>query len=324
MNQPRPKKQMLTTYMENGKRVTRINYSSLDLINACPRKANYILNRSLTDETESEALVFGTAVHKALESWYALPTQHRLLTAQAEKTAKLWEAGNQDGLNEPQEGALEALRQFILAASPLRGNDDSKRSIEVGVKIMRAYFKHYAGDMLEIVTDAKGPMIERTFEFVLHENETDKVIYFGTIDAVLYNKEFGTTFVCDHKTTSALGKEFFNRLRPNHQYTGYIMAANEVLGIKTNQFMVNGIQVAKTKQEFSRQFTERDQEDFEMFKLSVLDAVARWHSYNNAGLFPINAPNPCASYGGCQFIEACSTPAHMRETILANKYGESL
>jgi hypothetical protein len=163
-------------------------------------------------------------------------------------------------------------------------------------------------------------MIERSFEFDLYEDEKLKVIYFGTIDAIFYNKEFGTTFVCDHKTTSALGKEFFNRLRPNHQYTGYVMAAQRVFGLNTSGFMVNGIQVAKTKQEFSRQFTERDEEDFSTFKITVLDAVDKWLRYNKSEIFPINAPNPCAAYGGCQFIEACSSPYKLRETILNNKY----
>jgi hypothetical protein len=134
----------------------RINYSSLELINTCPRKANYILNQNLIDEDEGEALVFGSAIHKALESWYALPTQSRLLDTANEKIAKLWEAGNQDGLSELREGSpLEAIRQFIIRAAPLRGNDDSKRSIEVGCKILRAYFKHYAGDMLEIIPTLK-------------------------------------------------------------------------------------------------------------------------------------------------------------------------
>lgn len=308
---------------ENGRpqTIVNINFSSLDVIQTCKRKAEYSLIRGLRSNAESEALIFGTAIHKALEAWYLLPREKRELSAKDWEIAQTFISGAQD--TNDFEGALGALKAFALKAAPLRAlGEENKRSVMNGLKILRAYFKHYLDDGLEVVHDERGPIIERDVEFMLAKRPDDSLIvnYFGTIDAILRDTVSGQVFVADHKTTHALGADFYNRINPNFQYTGYVLAARQCLGIHTDTFMVNGIQVVKTKQEFSRQFTRRTEEDFIELSHAVTRAVDELITCEETGFYPMNTPSPCAMYGGCQYLPICSLPANMRDNTIKTQY----
>ncbi len=296
-----------------------INSSSLDLIATCLRKAHYSLDLELKGTDEAPPLVFGTAMHKILEPWYSLPTEDRELPASQRERAELLAHGH--GLDEPTTGPLECLRiGHAYAWGKLSNDEGDKRSHQNLSKIARAYFKHYAKDMLEVARDVEGkPLIERNFEFLMHEEPGLEIRYFGTIDVILRNRQNGLLLVADHKTTAALGQEFYARCKPNPQYTGYVWGARECLGIETDLFMVNGIQVAKTKQEFARQITNRTAEDFEELRLSVVEITKRWLTAPAHG-WPMNAPTPCSQYGGCQYLSVCEVPASMKMSVIRAKW----
>lgn len=308
--------------LEDGRDLVEINFSSLSVINDCLRKAEYMLIRGLRAETESEALTFGKAIHKALEHWYTLPAQYRQLTAEENDQADTLIASSLNGPSQPYETALDSINAFAVEAQSIRwlGAED-KRSLNNGIKILKSYFKHYADDGLEVLRDDSGkPYIEREVEFILHEDGEKVIKFHGTIDIILRNVISGQLFVGDHKTTAALGSSFYNRIKPNHQYTGYIWAARECLGVNTDSFLVNGIQVAKTKSEFARQPTQRNEEDFQELKIAMIEASERILKAKESGLFPQNAPNACNQYSTCQYYEICSVPKQLRETIIKAKY----
>jgi hypothetical protein len=320
MKKPKPPKRMLETSTDpdSGKLTVSINSSSLDLLQTCLRKADYILNQKLISNEESAALAFGTSVHKALEHWYSLPQDQRLLPKGLEEKAELLSYGHD--LHTPAEhGALEAIRQFVLARyDVLKGVDENdKRSLLNGTRILKSYFRRYADDGLEVARDEHGPVIERQVEFVMSESPSLVIKYFGTIDVVLKNTHTGVNLITDHKTTSALGQEFYNRCKPNPQYTGYVWAAREALGIDSGLFMINGIQVAKTKHEFARQITSRDEEDFMELSQSVHEVVSRWLNAVKLDSFPMSSPNPCAAYGGCQFLKVCEVPSALKPSVIS-------
>jgi hypothetical protein len=227
-------------------------------------------------------------------------------------------------IDEPaRQGALEAIRQFatarreVLQALP----EEDKRSLSSGIRILRAYFKRYHDDGLEVARDKFGiPYIERSFSFPIVELENLQINYFGTIDVILQNKETGVLMVADHKTTASLGSEFYNRCNPNPQYTGYVMGAQRALDLDVKLFMINGIQTAKTKTEFARQVTERGEEDFMELKISVAEQVDRWLRANEAQAFAQTAPNPCSMYGGCTYRKICEVPYKLKETVISSEY----
>lgn len=314
------KKEMLSVRTEGEKTVVRINFSSLDLINTCLRKSKYVLDDQLASDEEASALTFGTGIHKALEHWYSLmPEQRDDMSAREREQAEMMSLGQH--VDPSTNGCLEAIRKFVEACKPIMSIPETdKRSVHNGVKILQAYFKHYAKDRWHVYSDAAGPMIERLIAFTIHEDANLKIEYFGTIDVVLENLDTGIKLVVDHKTTAQLGQPFYSRIKPNHQYTGYVQAARMVLGIDTNSFMVNGIQVAKTKSEFARQITERNDEDFEELRISVVNAVRNYLHAKATNAWPMTAPGPCSNYGNCQFLEVCSVPNKLKHAVLSSKY----
>lgn len=310
------KKEMLSvSKLPDGRTHVKINYSSLSILNTCMRKAHYQLDQQLVSREESEALTFGKGVHKALESWYQAPEEVR-----ADLPSGLRSKLGLEILGQPQgdHPAFVAVREFAQEAHTLAGlPDDNRRSLLNGSKILAEYFVRYSDDGLSVVSDKDGPIVERRVEFDIHEDAKLKVTYFGTIDAILKNSKTGIVCVVDHKTTSALGTQFFQRIKPNHQYTGYVWGAQQVLGIDTQLFLVNGIQVVKTKQSFARQFTERTPEDFMELRWAVVRAVESYLVARETGIWVQNAPDPCTNWGGCAFGKVCEVPNNLRNAVIS-------
>ena len=275
--------------------VVSINSSSLDVIQTCKRKTYYFIERQIRSEAESPTTLFGTAIHKGLETWY---------------------------LSRDEDAAIEAFKHASKALVSL--HDKDKRHPNNGITILKNYFNVYRNDPFEIVSDDKGPLIERDFEALFTEfifkRKIVTVNLFGRIDCILRNRDTDEIFVCDHKTTSSLGQQFYQRISPNFQYTTYLWAAQKVLGLNTNRFLVNGIQVAKTKSDLARQFTTRDDTDYSELKIAIVSAVTDYLANRLSGEWPMNAPGPCTNWGGCQYREVCSVPPSVRESLLKNLF----
>lgn len=316
-----PKRMLELSQLSDGRYLVNINNSSISVIQDCMRKAEYLLMRKLVNNVEADALTAGKAIHKGLEHWYSLPEHLRALTAQEIEFSDTLTGGPLGKPSEPYETALDSINEYVKAASTLQTLDpNDKRGLANGIKIMKAYFAHYANDGFEIYRDDSGPFVERNFEFKLYEDTNMIINYHGTIDCILRNKNTGEIMVVDHKTTAALGSAFFNRIKPNHQYTGYIMAAQR-MGIETNQLMVNGIQVAKTKCEFARQVTTRMSDDFMELLAIAIDSSKRVIQAEEIGVFPMNTGS-CTGFGSCTYIDICSAPKAMRDKIISNQYSE--
>lgn len=291
-NQPKAKRMM--EYSHEGDRIlVSINSSSLEIIQTCKRKALYYLAGKYRSEKPSEALTFGSAIHKGLESWYL------------------------NGRNDD-----AGITAFVECAKPLAAlHEKDKRHPNNGIKILKNYFQVYKDDPYEILMDEQGkPYIERDFEFELLKTDNVTINLFGTIDCIFKHKDTGEIVIADHKTTSSLGQEFYNRLSPNNQYTTYIMAAQTVFGLNTDRFLVNGIQVAKTKWDLSRQFTTRSEQDITECRGAYYAAVREFLACTQSGFWPMSAPSPCSNWGGCMYREVCDLPANLRQDMLDKKF----
>lgn len=311
----------------------RINFSSLSMMQECWRKVEYSLIRGLRSNLESPATLFGTAIHKGLEEYYSSPRLERNLPKNYEDIMKMIGVGRWEE-SWSGETVFRAARAFVLKAAPLEALPaDNKRSVIVGVWILQHYFERYLGDPFVIMSDAAGPIVERRFTMPLGEfafgSEIISIDIFGQIDCVLRNEQSGAILPTDHKTTSQLGPQFYQRLHPNFQYTCYSLAAREVLGLDTNSFLVNALQVKdipKTSRgsgpQFARQATDRTEEDYVEFKRAIVDSVIRYLTLQHNGHFPMSAPGSCSNYGGCQYLDVCAAPASLRDTVISAKYSE--
>lgn len=272
----------------------KINASSAEIIHTCRRKAFYALNRNLRSEEGSEALVFGKAIHRALELFYSTSPDRR-------------------SLEQVQWAFMDAAAPYLSAVP-----SSDKRSIENGKKILEKYFNVYSNDPWMVVIHDKKPMVEFPFEIKVNE----KMTIHGQIDCLLQNMETDEIVVCDHKTSSSLGSDFMSRIKPNMQFSAYAWAANK-LGFDVQNVMVNGIQVAKTKTDLLRVFTKRNEADFrEMFE-SFDEACSMFLRAKQANSWPMNSAS-CSHYGGCPYRDICSLDVQYRETAIEQVWGKKI
>lgn len=320
-----PKEMLSVSVLPDGRRKVKINSSSLQLLQECPRKSLYLLKEKWRAENESPATAFGTAIHKALEVFYSEPSEERILPKLEDM--EIMSYGHEIP-HEKEQLLLRATRAFVAKAEPLKELPETdKRSIQNGVYTLWHYFRAYLSDPYVAYEDEEGPFTERKFSFTLYEDFDLVIEYFGTIDLIVRHITTGEILVADHKTSSVVGPEFYNRLKPNHQYTGYLMGAQKVFGLKTNSFMVNCIQVKErpktsrgTPPHFPRQVTTRTVTDYKEFLETVLFYVKIYLDATQSGNFPLGPTNACATYGGCSFLSVCSAPIELRETILQSKF----
>ncbi len=318
------KKEMLTVSKSGDQTVVRINSSSLGIILSCMRKAQYEILHGL--KKNAPALIFGSAVHKALEVFYSHPSAARTFPKDFKQISDLMAFGT-DPLE--QHFLFDAIAAFVKAAEPLRClPDGDKRSIPNGIWILQEYFKSFINDPYVVMSDASGPIVERTCEMVLSETPELKIILFGTIDVVLKHEINCQELPGDHKTASQLGSDFYNRIRPNHQYTGYVMLARHCLGVSGDTFLVNALQVKPrpktargTDPNFARQVTSRSDEDIAEFRESVRHAVGLYLNAMSSNVWPIGHVDACSMYGGCSFLQVCSSPSVLRPNLIESKFG---
>lgn len=318
-------KEMLSVTETNGVTRVKINSSSLALIQECMRKSLYSLKEKWTSAEEPSATVYGSAIHRALEIFYkGNPSERKLPSLEQ---LELMSFGNRLE-NEESDLLLRAFRGFLEKASALTILPaEDKHSLQSGAYLLWNYFKSYIDDPYVAYVDDRGPFVEREFTFRLFSAPSLEIDYFGTIDLVVQNIHTGAILVADHKTTSIVGNAFYNRLKPNHQYTGYLLGARTIFGLKTNEFFVNALQKkakpvkpATPGPHFPRQITSRDESDYEEFRDTVVTAVVSYLAALKSGVWPLGHVAVCASYGGCRYLSVCSAPKSMRKNILDAKY----
>lgn len=318
-------KEMLTVRKDGAQTYVKINSSSLSLMQTCARKSFYSLHEKWKSRLGSPPLVYGSAIHKAMEVFYAHTSKEREIPTNFEEAAEAMGFGDKA----PEQHFLyDAIEAFIRAAEPLRNLPDTdKRSIPSGVWVLVHYFKTYINDTYVIHSDDKGPIVERSFSIPFYEEPKLRIDLFGQIDFALKNEITGEVLVGDHKTSGRLGPEFLNRIKPNHQYTGYLIGAHAALGISGEHFLVNGIQVKARPltsrggpPSFTRQVTRRTQQDFDEFKDALLDSVRNYLRWAETGIWPIGVVDACANYGGCQYLDVCSQANEIKNNILESKF----
>lgn len=323
-----PSKEMISvSVLEDGRTLVRINSSSLGVIQECLRKSQYLLEEKWQSENESPATVFGSAVHRALEIYYRGAIEERKLPTLEECERVAF------GESVPADGnlILRAVEGFRIKAEPLASLPDTdKRSIMNGAWILHNYFKKFIDDPYVAYVDKDGPFIERGFTYRMYEDEWLIVDVFGTIDFVFLHTGNGSLIPGDHKTSSSFGfgdSSYFDRDKPNHQYTLYSLGVNRVFGIETQDFMVNVVEVKarpKTNRgsapSFPRQVTTRTEDDYAETTASVMKSVHDYLEARSSGVWPQGPIGACSSYGACSYRQVCGAPKSLRANILNAKF----
>jgi hypothetical protein len=309
-------------------RIVKINFSSLDIIQDCMRKSYFKLHRKLFKTTEHPALTVGKGVHKALEVWHSAATnQRKASTFETDSIISELLLTNNYAI-EYLDPRARAIQKFLQETDSLKNNLTLEaRDRSNVVDILNAYFDYYLGDEFEVYHDESGPFVERDFEIEvpltnLKSTMVKQIFLHGRIDCVMRNTKTGELFVFDHKTTSSLGKDFLNRIKPNFQYTGYFWAARDHFKLPVKGFVVNGIQVAKTKKDFKRQPTVISDEEIRELHSALFAGSIRYVASLESGLWPMSTPNACSMWGSCEFKNLCEVGADSREFLIQSEYSE--
>ena len=318
-----PKQMLIMEKKANGGWLIKINPSSLTLLQTCPKKSYYSLYKNLVPLKRSDAVLFGSAIHKALEIYYSAPREKRRVPPNMKDNINLMCHG-QRLADESSSIIYRATRGFIECAAPLADlpNTD-KRSLSNGGWLLGEYFEDRVYVPLEVMFRDGEPLVEKLLETEIFNSPELTIKLFGTIDAILINRSTEQVVICDHKTSSVVGNDFYNRTKPNHQYTAYVHLAQQELGLSTENFMINCFQVKarpKTTRgkgpDFLHLITKRTPRDISDFILTTIYYVRQYISWVEEDFFPYGPVDACANYGRCSFLDVCSVPETIKESIL--------
>lgn len=274
----------------------------------CARKYLYQSIRGLRRKHNNTNQTFGAAFHKGLEVFELNKAQGRGLAIEA---------------------AVEAARSE--SATMEDGRAKTKESL---INSLVAYIAHHEKEPLKTLLTTEGkPAVELHLRATLClEDGEDEIVYCGYIDrGVEWNSQ---PWVMDHKTTSAAlstekgSKAFFAQWNPDLQMTGYCWLANEN-GIPVKGVLIDAMQVAKTKVEFSRAATMRTPAQLEEWRESAVDTVRQITAYGERALssglpvedqakfYPMNSRACHSKYGPCTFAPICGKDPSVRESFLS-------
>lgn len=333
-------KEMLgVSKMSDGRTLFRVNSSSLDIMKECWRKAGLALAAGYRNNLEGNATLYGTAIHAALQVFYSGDFEKRSLPKDFKAQMDIIASGVPPKGIGDEALVYAAAVAFVESCLPWnRLPREDKHSISSGIYVLEHYFKKYVNDPFQVYADEQGPFVERKFSCRVYEDDNIVIEIFGTIDVVLKHNVTGRLLICDHKTTSSAGPDFFTRCCPNDQYTFYTLGARRVFGIDSNTFLVNGVEKKNrpvkephekgsraTPPNFPRQETRRTDEDFDRL---IRELAYYCNEYlrieKMCGGDPLHWPagpvNACAMWGGCTYHEVCSMPRSVQETVLGASF----
>lgn len=266
-----------------------LDYSSLTLLQRCPRAYWWRHRQFVTDAVTGSALINGQAYHESKATYL-----QSIIDGKSHEEAKRL--------------ALEALGPIMFQIQV----DDPKRNITVALDTMNYYFDYW-------VNSNYTPLqVEVGFAVDLGE-----FFFVGRIDS-LEKCSFGEV-VMETKTTTIVGERWQFRGDPNLQIDGYVAAQYIITGKMPFGGVLDVIPLHDKKRiEPFRFLAPRTEMSVETW----LSEVTQWYNtlkrYDESGMFPRNTENcnPLVGYS-CNFRILCKMfpNAHlMKEIPLPGEY----
>jgi hypothetical protein len=195
--------------------------------------------------------------------------------------------------------------------------EDNKRTKSVAAKLLQLYHERYVDSSIKILASEMEFTLPIPDSGIALIGRIDKVIDWG-----------GAIYVMDHKTTSRLGAEFFNKIKPNMQFDGYVWAARQ-LGYPTcSGVVMDALLVAKgliipaqlaKLSPLGRDISERTDEDIEGYLNNVRRIVRdigqcyihdEWYENTES----------CCDFNECPYRRLCKESGSVRESIVKADY----
>lgn len=234
------------------------------------------------------------------------------------------------------DGLATFRRQFYLENVPLRDamaggaaaivkswgsfpeeTEGSSKSLYRCIGALEAYCAQYPP-----ATDHVKPLIEQgilhtEFNFALplpikHPETGEPLLYSGRFD--MLGDMGGLKVIEDDKTTSQLGATWGTQWRLRGQFTGYAWGAAE-FGHRIDGVVVRGISILKTQYGHAEIIEQRPRWMIQQWRqqlnrdiLRMLDCWKEYTAFADPFAFDQNLDSTCSAYGGCQFLDLCTSP----------------
>lgn len=286
-----------------------LDNSALEKLARCPRAFEYERVALRQPAGDKAALVFGKAVHSALEARYSIADPRQPLSP-AERASVLQAGADALPPMPPDEWrTADRLRDLIdkyLAEYPV----DDWRVLAVEQPFCLPLG---VAEPLGCVPHADGGV---TCEV--------QVWYAGRIDLIIETAD-GVLMTPDHKTTSRYGSEYVAGGVNSGQFRGYCWAASKLLQRPCNWSLVNVLicrpHTASGKgkpTEFDRQPHYYSDELIDEWRQDVLQHCESVLRYSQAGRWP-RQPSACVGkFGLCGYHDICRAASAQRAAVLAS------
>jgi len=339
-------------WLPDGSLQLRIDWSSIESFLGCNRLAEYKLVHSKSPSPKS-ALVFGAAMHAALEIWY----RNKEKIGQPEQNQyDMIEVLTREALLQKCYLAIES----TFAEYPI-GFINDYRTPEYCIQSFAEYLTHYQSEVVVPVTHAQKPLVEFSFSYPLgkielpihifkdwgygkltnDQNMEEQTVasgvtslpcsieWTGIVDMIASLS--GEHWLVDHKTTSILSGDFFDGFEIAMQPVGYVAAARAAFpDLDIQGFMVNVLACRKpvsavtasgkksTAKAFEphRRFYRYDTWKETEFRTDALALIEEFIANLTSNYFPRKTQWCIGKYGKCPFFEVCSLPPEQRMMML--------
>ena len=171
-----------------------------------------------------------------------------------------------------------------------------------------------ASDYLEPF-ESEGKGVEFDFAIPLpinHPQTGEPILYKGRIDWLARNKQDGSVWVVDDKTTGSLGKQWHKQWDLDSQPTGYVWAARQ-FGFPVAGVILRGTSILKRgygHEECLQPRTKYQIDDWhEQLVQDLHGMITTWTAFQEGRRVTKRLDkSACNAYGGCPYVQSCSSP----------------
>lgn len=287
-----------------------LDSSKIETFHLCPQKYAYRYEEHLVpvDRKRESALMFGGAIHKALESLYKGTGFDRAKCPLCDQGCFYCKGNTIPNIS------------AVFLANYTDDPEDPKevRTVDRGLEILAQYLAKWRRDPFKVLA------VEQPFEITLqsyHEFDVFDFLYIGRIDLIVDYE--GTDMTVDHKTTTRFGMVFDAGFKLSGQFTGYMKGGSKIIGRPIHGAMSNAIRIT-TKigdDSFARIFTHRTPEEFDVWEREVQYVARTIVEMRETKHWPRSAPFACGAYNRiCDYYPLCIASAQTRETLKQSAY----
>jgi hypothetical protein len=194
--------------------------------------------------------------------------------------------------------------------------EGSPKSLIRCIGALESYLAQYPPALDHVRPLIEDGIIHTEFNFaiplpILHPETGEPLLYSGRFD--MLGDMGGLKVIEDDKTTSQLGPTWGQQWCLRGQFTGYAWGASE-FGHRIEGIVVRGISILKTQFGHAEVIEQRPRWMVESWKRQLHRDIFRmidcWQEYSLTGdarSFDQDLDSACSSYGGCQFLDLCTS-----------------